>query len=49
MRVLVCGELVLRDAGGMMLPHSAAAGEVLLFSAVGAEAAGTTATVMGWY
>lgn len=49
LRVLAAGDLSLRDAAGTVITYAVSAGEVLGFSAVGVEASGTTASVVGWY
>lgn len=49
LRVLTAGDLSLRDAAGTVITYAVNAGEVLGFSAVGVEATGTTASVVGWY
>jgi hypothetical protein len=49
LRVLTAGDLALRDASGSVITYPVQAGEVLPFSAIGVEATGTTATVVGWY
>lgn len=49
LRVLTSGDLALRDEAGTIITYTVQAGEVVLFSAVGVEASGTTATVVGWY
>lgn len=48
LRVLTSGDLALRDAAGVVITYSVSAGETLMFSAVGVEDTGTTATVAGW-
>lgn len=48
LRVLSGGTLALRDGQGTVIPYPVSAGETLLFSAVGVEATGTTASVVGW-
>jgi len=48
LRVLTSGDLAMRDAKGVVITYSVSAGETLQFSAVGIEATGTTATVVGW-
>ncbi|EBA18420.1 hypothetical protein RSK20926_11894 [Roseobacter sp. SK209-2-6] len=49
LKVLTAGDLVLRDSAGSMITYPVQAGEILTFSAIGVEATGTTATVVGWY
>ncbi|UWQ77598.1 hypothetical protein K3725_09705 [Leisingera sp. S132] len=49
LRVLTAGDLALRDEGGTVIVYPVLAGETIGFSAVGVEATGTTATVVGWY
>lgn len=49
LRVLTAGDLALRDEANTVITYPVAAGEVILLSAVGVEATGTTATVAGWY
>lgn len=46
--VLTDGNLALRDSVGTVLTYPVVAGQILPFSAVGVEATGTTATVVGW-
>jgi hypothetical protein len=46
--VLADGDLALRDSVGTVLIYPVVAGQILPFSAVGVEASGTTATVVGW-
>jgi hypothetical protein len=48
LRALTSGAVVLRDVSGDVIAYPVAAGEILQFSAVGVEATGTTATVVGW-
>lgn len=48
LRVLTSGDVAIRDANGDVIIYPVAAGETLQFSAVGVEATGTTATVVGW-
>lgn len=49
LRVLISGELSLRDEDGTVITYPVTAGETIGFSPVGVEATGTTATVAGWY
>lgn len=48
LRVTVSGNVSIRDADDVVITYAVSAGETLLFSAVGIEATGTTATVVGW-
>ncbi|WP_282095672.1 spike base protein, RCAP_Rcc01079 family [Epibacterium ulvae] len=48
LKVLSEGTVSIRDAAGTVLSYPVTAGELLQFSAVGVEATGTTATVVGW-
>jgi hypothetical protein len=48
LKVLSDGAVALRDSAGVVITYPVVAGEVLLFSAVGVEATGTTATLAGW-
>lgn len=48
LRVLASGDVALRDVGGVVVIYPVIAGETLQFSAVGVEATGTSATVVGW-
>lgn len=48
LRVLTSGDLALRDAAGVVITYPVSTGETLMFSAVGVEDTGTTATVAGW-
>ncbi|OIQ44146.1 MAG: hypothetical protein BM558_08965 [Roseobacter sp. MedPE-SW] len=48
LRVLTSGDLTVRDDKDVVITYSVSAGETLQFSAVGIEATGTTATVVGW-
>ncbi|WP_278922935.1 MULTISPECIES: spike base protein, RCAP_Rcc01079 family [Pseudophaeobacter] len=48
LRALTSGDVALRDAAGMVITYPVAAGETLQFSAVGVEATGTTAVLVGW-
>jgi hypothetical protein len=48
LRALTSGDVALRDVLGEVIAYPVAAGETLQFSAVGVEASGTTATVVGW-
>jgi hypothetical protein len=48
LRALTSGAVALRDVSGDVIAYPVAAGEILQFSAVGIEATGTTATVVGW-
>ncbi|MGO4854932.1 spike base protein, RCAP_Rcc01079 family [Phaeovulum sp. W22_SRMD_FR3] len=48
LKVLTAGTVALRDSAGVVLIYPVQAGELLQFSAMGVEATGTTATVVGW-
>jgi len=48
LRVESSGDIAMRDAKGVVITYSVSAGETLQFSAIGIEATGTTATVVGW-
>lgn len=48
LRVLTSGDIAIRDAKGVVIVYPVVAGETLQFSAVGVEATGTSATVVGW-
>jgi hypothetical protein len=48
LKVLTDGAVALRDTAGVVIAYQVVAGEVLQFSAVGVEATGTTATLVGW-
>ncbi|MGO4853361.1 spike base protein, RCAP_Rcc01079 family [Phaeovulum sp. W22_SRMD_FR3] len=48
LKVLTDGTVALRDAAGVVLTYPVVAGDLLQFSAIGVEATGTTATVVGW-
>ncbi|MGR3624577.1 spike base protein, RCAP_Rcc01079 family [Pseudophaeobacter sp.] len=48
LRVLTSGDIALRDTENMVIIYPVIAGETLQFSAVGVEATGTTATLVGW-
>lgn len=49
LRVLTDGDLAIRDKAGTIIIYPVTAGETFGFSAVGVEATGTTATVVGWF
>ncbi|KIC12852.1 hypothetical protein RA19_00120 [Leisingera sp. ANG-M1] len=49
LRVLTDGDLSIRDEAGTIITYPVTAGETFGFSAVGIEATGTTATVVGWF
>ena len=42
------GDIAVRDANDVVIIYPVTAGQVLQFSALGVEATGTTATVVGW-
>ncbi len=46
--VLTAGNLRVRDRKNVSITYAVTAGQVLDFRAVGIEATGTTATVVGW-
>lgn len=46
--VLAGGSVAIRDASGVVLSYPVVTGQILPFSAVGIDATGTTATVVGW-
>ncbi|WP_282091356.1 spike base protein, RCAP_Rcc01079 family [Epibacterium ulvae] len=48
LKALTDGAVAVRDSGDTVITYPVTAGEVLQFSAVGVEATGTTATVVGW-
>lgn len=48
LRILTSGDLAIRDAKDVVIVYPVVAGETLQFSAVGVEATGTSATVVGW-
>lgn len=48
LRILTSGDIAIRDVQGVVITYAVSAGETLQFSAVGVEATGTTATVVGW-
>lgn len=48
LRMLSTGTLSLRDETGEILTYPVQAGEVMMFSAVGVEASGTTVELVGW-
>lgn len=48
-RALTEGNVAIRDANEVIIIYPVLAGDLIQFSAVGVEATGTTATVVGWY
>lgn len=48
LRVQTDGAVSLRDRNDSVITYTVTAGELLQFSAVGVEATGTTAEVVGW-
>lgn len=48
LKVLTAGTLCVRDGAGVIVSYPVVAGEILQISAVGVEASGTTASVVGW-
>lgn len=49
MIALTEGFVSMRDEAGTIITYPVVPGYPLMFSAVGVEATGTTATVVGWY